>query len=131
MSNEESRRESILASLSDLLSTALAAVHTRVELLAVELHEESIRLAELVMLAAAVVALGILALGLITAAVVLLLSGNGRLVALALFAIGYLVAAGWAFRTLSMLLKSSAPFSGTLEELRKDRECLPGKSSHA
>ncbi len=128
MSDGESRPGSISASLGSLLKTTVAAAHTRVELFAVELQEESIRLVELVILAGAVVALGGIAIGLITAVVVLCFSGIGRLIALGAFALFYLAGAAWAYRILSARLRSSTPFGGTLEEIRKDRECLQGKN---
>lgn len=114
----------ILASVRKILDGGLALVQNRVELLAVEVRQEKCRLVEAIMLASAVVALGMMTLTLVTFLLVTLFWDNGRVAVLVILSLLYLLAALIAWRGLRARLKDASAFSGTLEEIKKDRECL-------
>ena len=114
----------LFSSLRRLLDTVLATVQNRVELFAVELREEKCRLIEAIILAVVVVALATVTLTLVTLTIVVLLWDTARVAALVSVSVLYLVATALVARALVVRLKASRPFSATLEELKKDRECL-------
>lgn len=124
MSDEAEGKPGVWASLKRILDTLLATVQNRVELFAVELQEEKSRLVEAMLYAAAVAAFGMMTLTLVTFTVVILFWENGRLPALVGLSVLYLVGTVLAWRSLQSRLKARTAFSGTLDELKKDRTCL-------
>jgi len=120
----EPHEQGLFSSLKRLLDSSLATLQNRIELFAVELHEEKCRLIEVIILAAALVALATLTLTLVTFTVVVLLWDNARLAALITLGVIYLAATVCVCRALLVRLKGPKPLSATLEELKKDRECL-------
>lgn len=117
--------EGWLASLRRLGDSVLALAQNRVELFAVELQEEKLRVLRLALWG--VVALTLAAGGLLVVVGV---------VALFLWqAAGYWGLAGWAgvllglsaflyWRLRQSIVQGPPPFADTLAEFRKDRECL-------
>ena len=96
----------------------------RLELLTVEVQEERERLLHAILLALGIVALGLLAALTLTAAIVVLLwAYSPAVILLILTAVYGLSAAGlyWRFRVFQ---RDWQPFSSTLEQLRKDRACV-------
>jgi uncharacterized membrane protein YqjE len=124
MNDATQSKPGVWASLHKVLDSALATVENRVELFAVEVQEEKCRLVEALLCAAAVGAFGMMGLTLLTFTVVTLFWENGRTYALVGLTVAYLIAAGLAWRGLQLRLRSRSAFSGTLDELRKDRSCL-------
>ena len=118
----------ILTTLRSMLESGLALAENRLEIFAVELREEKCRLVEVFIWASALVACGIMALTLLTFVVVFLFWENARVPALMVLSLLYLLAAFLAWRGLRARLSNSKVFSGTLDELRKDRACLRTKS---
>lgn len=114
----------LLASLRQLGSTSLAIVGNRLELLAVELHEERDRLVAAVTLLLVSVLFGGLALVLVTAAAVFLLWSTHPLAALLGVAAVYTAVAVAAALRVRRLLQESHPFASSLAEFRKDQQCL-------
>lgn len=124
MSEESEKKPGVWASLKRILDTLLVTAQNRIELFAVELQEEKCRLIETLLCAVAVAVCGMMALSLLTFAIVVLFWENGRLPALFGLSALYLVGAVLAWRALQSRLKARSAFAGTIEELKKDRSCL-------
>ena len=115
----------LLASLRNLVATAVGILQTRLELLATEVEEERLRLLQIALWA--VIAVFLLALGILTLTlfVVILFWDTHRVLVTGLLAVLYLVlgaAIGLAAR--SKARAKSKLFSASLAELAKDREQL-------
>ncbi len=118
----------IFASLERLLKTGLAIAQNRLELLLVEVQEERWRVFDLLLLAGLVLILAAMTLMVATLAIVVVCIKAERLDLVVWMAVAYLVATLIAFWRLRSRLKSWAPFSATLAELKKDKACLDEKS---
>ena len=128
MNEGETDRHGLFDTLRRLGSTVLAILQNRLELLAVELQEERIRLFDALLLAAVVVVLGCFTLT--TAAVAVLIvvwNEYGMNGLLAVSGVGF-IATLLAYWRLRVRLKNWPLLSSTLAELKKDRECLERKS---
>ena len=112
----------LLGSIRRILDTGLAAIQNRIELLAVELQEEKCRFLQLLALTALGLFLTMLALVVLTGAIVLLCEESCRgWVALG-FGATYLIGAIAMFlRIRSRLNKDPLPFSESVAQLKKDR----------
>jgi uncharacterized membrane protein YqjE len=127
MSDEAGRAVGVLDSLRKLGSNVLAAVQTRLELVATDIEEERAwigRITALVALAAFCVAL---AVNLAVLFLVVLFWDSNRLLAIGVLAGLF----GGLALALALAARSAAGrrprlFSATLAELRKDREDLRG-----
>jgi uncharacterized membrane protein YqjE len=125
MSDNESRPEGWMASARRCGDSLLGLLQTRVELIGVELQEEKLRAINLGVWLG--IALG-LAMGgflVITGALALLLwtlAGYWGLFGLAGAELAAAALLVWLLRR--KLASEPAPFSTTLKEFRKDRECL-------
>ncbi len=124
MSEASETKPGVWASLKRMLDTLLATAQNRIELLSVEVQEEKCRLMEALLYAVAVAVFGIMTITLVTFTVVILFWENGRLIALGVLSVAYLVGTTLAWRALQSHLKARSAFAGTLEELKKDRACL-------
>lgn len=118
----------LLHALRQWLATLLATVRTRGELLQVELEEERLRVAGIVLFAAAALVFFALALLLLSFFVILLYWDTHRVAACGLLALGYLVAGaicvGVARKRAAV---KSKLFSESLAQLRRDGEQLTGQ----
>ena len=115
---------SLFGSLKRLGDLALATAHNRLQLFTVELHEEKCRFIQAVLLTAAAIALGAMALTLLTITIIVLCWENARVPALCVLSGLYVaatVAVGWL---LKKKLVRAPEFSSTLAELEKDRTCF-------
>ncbi|SRR6266404_2235753 len=125
MTDSDPPSDGLFAPFRRLLDTALAAVQNRLELFSVELKEEKVRLVELVLWTAAAVLFAVMALTVLTVAVVFLFWEGARGYVLAVLGLVYSTAAVWSFVKLRNKLKKEAlPFAESLSELKKDRSCL-------
>ncbi len=123
--------EESTASLRQLATTSkhfarrlLTIGENRLELLTVEVQEERERLLHAFLLALGVAAFGLLAGFTLTAAIVVWLWDWSH-VAVLLILTGIYGAAGiFLYCRLTGLLRDWQTFSATLDQLRKDRECL-------
>ena len=111
-------------SVKQLCSTVLSAATNRVELFTVELQEEKCRVIELVMLAAATAVCGLMSVIMLTATILYLLPAHRRWIALVVLCVIYLGGTLAAAIALKKRLHGSKPFSGTLQELKRDGECF-------
>ena len=123
--------ETSTGSMSQLATTSkkfvrrLATIgENRLELLAVEVQEERERLLHVFLLALGVAAFGLLAGIALTAAIAVLLWPYSP-VAVLLVLTGIYAAAGiFLYQRLTGLLRNWQTLSASLDQLRKDRECL-------
>jgi uncharacterized membrane protein YqjE len=106
----------------DLVGT----VQDRVELLAVELQEEKLRLTQMFIWASFVVFAGIMALTFGTLTIVVLCGPDARAAVLVAFALLYGGAAvGLVLAFRRFLRRQPLPLQASLEELQKDAACIP------
>jgi len=96
----------------------------RLELLTVEVQEERERLLHAFLLALGVAAFGLLAGLTLTAAIVVLLWAWSSVAALLILTALYGAAGICLWRRLTGLLRDWQTLSASLDQLRKDRECL-------
>ena len=121
--------DGVLGSLRRLLDTGLSIGRNRLELLAVELQEEKLRLVQIFILVSAVVAFALMSLTMLSLTLVVLFWESSRLAVLGGLSLFYLLATGAAWRFLSRRLgRQSAPFSGSIAEMKKDKEWLDSRS---
>ena len=114
-----------LATTSKQFVRRLATIgENRLELLAVEVQEERERILHAFLLALGVAAFGLLAGITLTAAIAVLLWTWSPLGVLAILTILYAVAGFCLYQRLNGLLRDWQTLSASLEQLRKDRECL-------
>lgn len=114
-----------LAATSKHFARRLVTVwENRLELLAVELQEERECQLRAVVLASGVAAFGLLAGLTLTAAIVVLLWAWSHVAVLLILTALYAGAAILLYRRLVGLLRDWQMLSATLDQLRKDRECL-------
>ena len=115
----------LLGNLRGFADGLIGSAHDRLELLAVELHEEKYRLIQIFVWISAIVFLAMLAMVFASMAVVVLLWETARVAVVCGLAGGYLVALALVILGFRRYLKRQPkPFSGTLSELRQDRECI-------
>ena len=123
--------EESTVSLSQLAATSkhfvrrLATIgENRLELMAVEVQEERERLLHAFLLALGAAAFGLLAGITLTAAIVVLLCEWSPVAVLLILTGIYGTAGICLYRRLAGLLRDWQTLSATLDQLRKDRECL-------
>ena len=115
----------LLGSLRGLADGLIGSAHDRLELLAVELHEEKYRLIQIFIWISAIVFLAMLAMVFASLALVVLLWDTARVAVVCSLAGGYavaLIAAALGFKRY--LKRQPKPFAATLSELREDQECI-------
>jgi|SRR5579859_5153211 len=128
MDESHESSDGLLASLRRLLDTALGLAQNRLELLSVELQEEKHRLIEILILTFTAVALGLLVLIVVSFTVVVLFWDSARLPALFLLSVLYMAATvAVCFRLRARIQAGRRPFQTSVDELKKDRECLQPK----
>lgn len=99
-------------------------LQNRIELFAVELQEEKCRLIEAILWASAAVVLGMMSLTLLTFVIVIWFWDSARLAVLLALGGVYLLGTIVAWRGLRARLRRTTAFSGTLDEIKRDRACL-------
>jgi uncharacterized membrane protein YqjE len=121
-------RGGFLSSIGRLLRTAVAYGHNRIELLLVELQEERWRFFNILLLTGLVFILAGMTLLVVTVTIVVVCMRANRIDVVIALALVYLAATIASFWRLLYRLKHWTPFSATLDELKKDKECLEEKS---
>ena len=115
----------LLGNLRGFADGLIGSAHDRLELLAVELHEEKFRLIQIFVWISAIVFLAVLAVVCASMALVVLFWESSRVAVVCSLAGGYFVALIVAAIGFQRYLKRQPkPFAGTLSELRQDRECI-------
>lgn len=128
MAERASSKEGFVQLIQRLGESFLNLIHNRTELFALEVKEEKTRLLLLLIWAGMALILTIVALLVATATIIVFCPPDARRWVLLGFGILYLLAASFTFLGFrNRLRKHPTPFHGTLEQLKKDRECLQRK----
>ena len=115
---------SIIASSKHFARRLVATGENRLELLAVEMQEARVRLLHAIWLALSVAAFGFLALLALNIAIVILLWSYSPVMVLFILSGLYALTTICLYQRLSSQLHNWQMLSATLDQLRKDRECL-------
>jgi uncharacterized membrane protein YqjE len=115
---------SLAGAAKRLMHRLLAIGENRMQLLVVEVQEERDRIVDMVIMAIATAALGMLAALAWSAAVVLLFWQYSPAGTLLVLGFVYCLAAIVICRRLLVLRRHPQPFAATLDQLQKDRACL-------
>jgi len=102
----------------------IATGQNRLELLMVEVQEERERLLHAMLLALGMAALGLLGAMTLTAAIVILLWPLAPVAVLMVLTSLYAALAIYLHRRLTVLLRDWKSFPATIDQLRKDRQCM-------
>jgi len=127
MDEKDASPPGVLETLRRLGATVLGIFQNRLELFAVELQEERLRLIEALLLMGIIAALGFFTLALVAAGIIILLwntFGVGILFILGGVGLIGTLLAGWRLRER---FRDKPFLAGTLGELKKDREWLEKK----
>jgi uncharacterized membrane protein YqjE len=110
--------------------TCVSSIHNRVELFALELQEEKIRLVRLLLWTGAALFASFLAITIITIAVVWLIQDEGaRKIAISGFGLLYAIVAGvLAMKLRSEVRNAPPPLADTMAELKKDLQALRSRN---
>ena len=115
----------LLGNLRGFADGLIGSAHDRLELLAVELHEEKYRLIQIFIWISGIVFLAMLAVVFASMALVVILWDTARLTVVCSLAAVYIVAlAALIIGFRRYLKRQPKPFAATLSELREDRECI-------
>ena len=116
---------SLLSSLRGLADSVFGSITDRVELLAVELHEEKHRLIQTFIWITAFIFSALLAALFVSAAIIVVFWHTpARVPVMVGLAAVYTLAAVIAGWRLRRCLHQPRPFRATVDELRRDRACL-------
>ena len=127
MDPNETAGPGLPGSLRQLARTLLAIIENRLELLLLELHEERIRFFKALLLAAAIAAVGALSVAIAIFALALVVLQQFGLKGLwVMSGLGLLVTLLGCWR-LRARLKAWPLLSGTLAQLKKDRQCIESR----
>lgn len=119
----------LFASVRDLLATALALVHTRLELFTTELEEELHRVAEIVIWMFVVVFFAGLTVLMLAFVIVVAFWEDHRLLAASLTTVGFLAVTGVAVLVVRAKARARPRLlEATIEEIKRDRAALGGHS---
>ena len=123
MADTQPTSPGLFRSLRTILGRLVATLHTRAELLAVELQEERNRLIELLLLTGAALLLGGLALLLLSITLILVFPPAARVYVAVVLVLLYAFGAGFLLWRIKRKLRDE-PFCETVSQLKKDWECL-------
>jgi uncharacterized membrane protein YqjE len=124
MGPEAEKSTGLVTSARRLLTSLLAVITNRLELLAVEAREEAHRWVSVFLLAAALAVMGTLAVVMISLTIVVACWEEHRLAAFVGLSAFYLLAALIVAWKLQQGLQHRPSFSATIGELKKDRKAL-------
>ena len=127
----DSPHDGWFGSVRRFLGTGAAVLRNRIELLAVELQEERLRLISALLLAATLLVFALLTLVMLTFTVLLAAGEEHRFIAAAVITAVYGVSTLAAYWRLRTKLKHWSAFSATRAELQKDVTWLQGKDSNS
>ena len=119
----------VLSSIRGLADGLLQTAHDRLELFAVELHEEKFRVIQLFIWISAAIFSAILAITFASLAVVYLFWESARLAVLGGFTLLYAVIFVGVLRYCQKFIaRQPKPFESTISELHQDRTCIRPQS---
>ena len=107
-----------------LVSHVVAITENRLELLVVEVQEERERFLRVILLALGVAVFGLLAGVALTMAIAIIFWERSPIAALLVLAALYFGCAGWLYAVFTKFQRNWQTLSGTIEQLRKDREWM-------
>ncbi|ALT78399.1 phage holin family protein [Paucibacter sp. KCTC 42545] len=117
----------LFGSVRRLFLHALEMLEIRVDMFSVELEAEKLRLFSALVQALMALLLAVAALGLFSAAVLLLSPEPWRWLAALLLGAGYALLAWWCWQRASAnISQKGGAFAGSVAELARDREALGG-----
>lgn len=111
-----------------MLRTASRLLESRAELFLLELKEERVRLVAALWLALAAAICALLAFVLATFTLVVIFWDNHRIAVLVVLTVAYSAGAVGAWISLRHRLHRWDAFSASLNQIKKDRECLETKN---
>jgi uncharacterized membrane protein YqjE len=129
MSEGDPKSDGWLDSIRRTGDSLLGLAQSRIELFTVELQEEKLRALNLLVWLVVALALGVAGILIGLGALALFLwevAGYGGLIGLALVTLAAAAAVLWSIR--QRVQHGPRPFSDTVAEFKKDRECLHKKS---
>jgi len=118
------KQKSLIAFIKLFARQLLVVCQNRIELLTVEAQEERQRFARAFLLALGVASLSILAGISVSAAIVFLLRPCSPVIILFSLAVLYTATAAYLLVRLGRMLRSWRSFPASLDQLKKDGECL-------
>ena len=119
----------LFGSVRRVADTCVSSIHNRVELLALELQEEKLRLVRLLLWTGAALFSAFLAITVVTIAVVFLVPEEARKIAISGFGVLYaIVAAVLAMKLRSEVRNAPPPLADTMAELKKDLQALRSRN---
>lgn len=116
------------ASLAELGDNLVGTLQERIELVAIELQEEKIRLVRSIIWIGAAVFAGVMVLSFATLTLVYLFWEGARLGVLAGFTLFYGAGFAWTIVVLRRTFTEPRPLESTIKTLKEDRECLRKQS---
>jgi uncharacterized membrane protein YqjE len=129
MASSETKSAGIIDSVKQVGESALALLHNRLQLFSVELQEEKYRVLQALLWLSTGVILIFLGLAMGVGTVAMLVYGQWGVAGLAGLTVLLLVVGAIVLAVMWNRMKSNGtPFSGTLQELKKDSEWLQRKS---
>ena len=129
MASGPTPRHGLFDELRGLFGSLFDLAGRRLELLTLEAQEEKDRLLDLIFRAALIIVLSWMTLVCATATLVVAFWDQHPVTVLVVVTLGYGGAAALLALSLRRRLRqASRPFTGTIEELRKDRECFGTKN---
>jgi uncharacterized membrane protein YqjE len=129
MSSSEPKHAGIIDSVKRVGESALALLHNRLQLFSVELQEEKLRFIQALVWLCAGVILVFLGLAIGVGAVDMLVYEKWRVAGLADLTVLLLIIGAILLGVMWNRLKSNGPpFSGTIQELKKDGEWIQRKN---
>src|SRR5688572_13736617 len=115
----------LFGSVRRVADTCVSSIHNRVELFALELQEEKLRLVRLLLWTVAALFASFLAITVITIAVVMMFPEDNRRVVVSVFGVCYAIAATvLGLKLRSEIKNAPAPLADTTAELKKDLDAL-------
>jgi len=114
----------LLATGKRILQTVGDLAQSRLELFLVELQEERVRLFDALVLVGAAVVCALMTLAVLTFTLVVVF-WEYRVYVLVLLTLAYGIGAGTACWALRNRLRQWQSFAATLDQIKKDRACLP------
>jgi uncharacterized membrane protein YqjE len=119
----------LFGSVRRVADTCVSSIHNRVELFALELQEEKLRLVRLLLWTGAALFSAFLAITVITIAVVYMVPEEGRKIAISGFALLYAITAVvLAMKLRSEVRNAPPPLADTMAELKKDVQALRSRN---
>jgi len=124
MDNATANFEQLAGTSKRVVGRLVTVVENRLELLMVEVQEERERLLRVILLALGAAVFGLLAGVALTVATAMFFWERSPITALLVLTILYAAFGVWLYASFTRLQRNWQTLPDTIEQLRKDRECL-------